>query len=129
MGAGNSTTVQQYNFTDKNMTAAIAYYRIKQVDLGGNYEYSIVKSIRAGEAAPASRIYASANTVNIEFNKEVKNPLTVRVINMNGQVIGQRDFQQASYRISMNINNSANGTYLVQLSDNAGWNEVKKIVL
>lgn len=129
MGAGNSNTVQQYNFTDKNMTAAIAYYRIKQVDIDGKYEYSTVKSIRANETAPATRIYTNGNTVNIEFNKEVKNPITVRIINMNGQVIGQRDFQQASYRITMNMNNSVSGMYIVQLNDNAGWNEIKKVVL
>jgi hypothetical protein len=129
MGAGNSTTVQQYNFTDKNMTATIAYYRIKQVDTDGHYEYSTVKSIRVNEAAPATRIYANSNTVNIEFNKEVKNPITVRIMNLNGQVVGQRDFQQASYRIAMNMNNPVSGMYLVQLTDNAGWNEIKKVVL
>lgn len=129
MGAGNANAVQQYSFTDMNMTAAVAYYRIKQVDIDGNYEYSIVKSIRASEAAPATRIYAHGNTVNIEFNKEVKNAITVRIISMNGQVVGQRDFQQASYRITMNTNNNINGMYIVQLNDNAGWNEVKKIVL
>jgi hypothetical protein len=129
MGAGNSNTVQQYSFTDKNMTAAVAYYRIKQVDLDGNYEYSTIKSIRVNETASATRIYANGNTVNIEFNKEVKNPITVRIINMNGQVVGQRDLQQASYRITLNMNNSVSGMYLVQLNDNAGWNEVRKIVL
>ena len=129
MGAGNSNTVQRYTFTDKNMTATAAYYRIKQVDIDGNYEYSIIKSIRAGEVAASTRIYANGNTVNIEFNKEVKSPITVRIISTNGQVIGQREFQQAAYRITMNLNNSVSGMYIVQLSDNAGWNEVKKIVL
>jgi hypothetical protein len=129
MGAGNSTTVQQYSFTDKNMTAAVAYYRIKQVDLDGRYEYSIIKSIRSNEAAASTRIYAAGNTVNIEFNKEVKNPVTVRIVNMNGQVVGQRTFQQAAYRITMNLNNSVSGAYIVQLNDNKGWNEVKKIIL
>jgi hypothetical protein len=129
MGAGNSTTVQQYNFTDKNMTAAIAYYRIKQVDIDGRYEYSTVKSIRASEAAASTRIYAAGNIVNIEFNKEVKNPITVRIVNMNGQVVGQRTYQQAAYRITMNMNNSISGAYIVQLSGNEGWKEVKKIVL
>lgn len=129
MGAGNSTTVQQYNFTDKNMTAAVAYYRIKQVDIDGRYEYSTVKSIRASEAAASTRIYAAGNTVNIEFNKEVKNPITVRIVNMNGQVVGQRTYQQAAYRITMNMNNSVSGAYIVQLNDNEGWKEVKKIVL
>lgn len=129
LGAGNSSSVQQYTYTDKNMTAAVAYYRIRQVDLNGNYDYSTVKTIRANEATPTTKVYVTGNTVNIEFNKEVKNPVTVRIINMNGQVIGQRDNQQASYRISIDMKNHVTGMYLVQLNDNAGWNEVKKVIL
>ncbi len=128
LGAGNSNSVQQYSFTDKNMTAAVAYYRIRQVDLDGKYEYSTIKTIKANEAAPTTRIYANSNNVNIEFNKEVKNPITVRIINMNGQVLAQRDFQQAAYRITINMNNNLTGAYVVQLNDNAGWNEVSKII-
>lgn len=128
LGAGNSNSVQQYSFTDKNMIAAVAYYRIRQVDMNGQYEYTAIKSIRADETAPATRIYTSNNTVNIEFNKEVKNPIAVRIINMNGQVIAQRAAQQAGYRITMTVNNNIKGAYVVQLNDNAGWNEVRKVI-
>lgn len=129
VGAGNSTTLQQYDFTDKNMIAAVAYYRIKQVDVDGHYEYSILKSIRSNEVTAYPRIYASGDNVNIEFNKEVKNPITVRIVNMNGQVVGQRTFEQAAYRINMKLNNPVSGAYVVHLSDKEGWNEVKKIIL
>lgn len=129
LGAGNSEIVQQYSYTDKNMTASVAYYRIRQVDVDGKYAYSTVKTIRANEIAPSSRIYTTGNTVNIEFNKEVKNPVTVRIINMNGQVIGQLDNQQASYRLTINLNDHITGMHMVQLQDNAGWKEVKKVIL
>jgi hypothetical protein len=129
LGAGNADNITQYSYTDKNMTAAVAYYRIRQVDIDGNYDYSTVKTVRAGEATPTTKIYTSGNAVNIEFNKEIKNPVTVRIVNMNGQVIGQLNNQQASYRITINMNNHVTGMYLVQLNDNAGWNEVKKVIL
>jgi len=128
LGAGNSSSVQQYSFTDKNMTAAVAYYRIRQVDMNGQYEYSTIKSIKANETAPATRIYAGNNTVNIEFNKEIKNPIAVRIISMNGQVVAQCAPQQAAYRITMTVNNNIKGAYVVQLNDNAGWNEVRKVI-
>lgn len=129
LGAGNAEVITQYSYTDKNMTAAVAYYRIRQVDMDGKYEYSTVKIIRANEATPASKIYASGNTVNIEFNQEIKNPVTVRIIDMNGRVMGQKDNQTASYKITMSVNNHLAGIYLVQLNDNAGWKEVKKVIL
>jgi len=129
LGAGNSDNVQQYSYTDKNKTAAVAYYRIRQVDIDDKYEYSTIKTIRANETTPATKIYATGNTLNIEFNKEIKNPVTIRIIDMNGQVIGQRNNQQASYRVTINVNNHITGMYIVQLNDNAGWNEVKKVIL
>lgn len=129
LGAENSDNVQEYSYTDKNMTASIAYYRIRQVDLDGKFTYSTVKVIRAGETATASSIYATGNTVNIEFNKEVKNAVTGRIINMNGQIIGQQNFQQTSYRLTINLNDHITGMYMVHLQDNAGWNEIKKVIL
>jgi chitinase len=47
---------------------------------------------------------------------------------MNGQVISQQTVQQAAYRLTVNMNNNVAGVMVVQLNDNAGWNEVKKIV-
>jgi len=129
LGAGNSDNITQYSYTDKNMTAAVAYYRIRQVDIDGKSEYSTVKTIRSNETAPAAKIYASGNIVNIEFNQEIKNPVTVRIIDMNGRVMGQKDNQQASYKITMSLNNHITGIYIVQLNDNAGYNEVKKVML
>ncbi|OQP40332.1 hypothetical protein A4D02_15550 [Niastella koreensis] len=129
LGAGNSDDITQYSYTDKNMTAAVAYYRIRQVDIDGKSEYSTVKTIRSNETNPAAKIYASGNTVNIEFNQEIKNPVTVRIIDMNGRVMGQKDNQQASYKITMSLNNHITGMYIVQLNDNAGYNEVKKVIL
>jgi hypothetical protein len=128
LGAGNSNSLQQYSHTDKNVTTTVAWYRIRQVDMDGRYTYSTVKTIRANETTPATRIYASRNTVNIEFNREVLQPVTIRVINMNGQVIAQRDHQQASYRVTMPVNNTLAGAYFVQVNDNAGFNEVRKVI-
>ncbi|WP_205511062.1 T9SS type A sorting domain-containing protein [Longitalea arenae] len=129
LGAGNSAVLQHYSYTDKNMTADLAWYRIRQVDIDGRYTYSTVKTIRAGEAVSAARIYTSGNVVNIELNKEIRNPVTVRIINMNGQVIGQRDNQQASYRLTIPYNNQITGMHIVQLNDNAGYSEVRKVIL
>src|SRR5690606_2258767 len=39
-GAGNSSSLQNYQFHDNTEIGKITYYRIKQVDLDGKYEYS-----------------------------------------------------------------------------------------
>ncbi len=39
-GAGNSTQLLSYQFTDENPVVGINYYRLKQVDFNGNFSYS-----------------------------------------------------------------------------------------
>jgi hypothetical protein len=128
LGAGNPGSAQQYSFTDKNITVAVAYYRIRQVDLHGRYEYSTINAIKANETASATRIHAGSNRVNIAFNREIMNPVSVRVLTMNGQIIARREHQQTSYPIIMNLNGKLTGTYMVQLNDHAGWNEIQKVI-
>ncbi len=44
-GAGNRTTVSNYNFTDNDFIEGNNYYRIKQVDMDGHASYSVVVHI------------------------------------------------------------------------------------
>jgi len=129
MGMGTSNTLTQYSYTDKNNTAATAYYRIRQVDFDGNFEFSTVKVIRGSEATPVTKVYASSNNINIEFNKAITGNVTVRVLNTNGQLLAQQNFAQANYRITMNSNGKSAGLYVVQVTDGKGWSESTKLFL
>ena len=44
-GAGNSETLLNYNFSDEQPRAGANYYRLKQVDFNGDFEYSDVRSV------------------------------------------------------------------------------------
>lgn len=46
-GAGNSYTMQSYSFEDKELpkSARMVYYRLKQVDFDGSFEYSSIKNV------------------------------------------------------------------------------------
>jgi hypothetical protein len=127
-GAGTSNTEKQYSYTDKTSTGAVAYYRIRQVDADGQYTYSTVKTIRGNEAAPVAKVYATGKNVNVEFNTAVKNNITVRLLNTNGQVVMQQNYQQSSYKITLNTNANT-GLYVVQVTDGKEWNEATKVIL
>lgn len=47
--AGNGTTfqLQRYTFLDEDVSTGIAYYRLKQLDTNGEYEYSEIISLQA----------------------------------------------------------------------------------
>lgn len=48
-GAGNSDRQQQYHFVDKNVESGTHYYRLKQVDFDGRFDYSEVLSCSVEE--------------------------------------------------------------------------------
>jgi hypothetical protein len=129
LGAVNSNVINKYSYTDKNITNTVVYYRIRQVDINGQAHYSAIRMIKSTEESAVTNIYASAKqTITVDFNSDVKNNVTVQVVNMNGQVVVSQEYKQAAYRITLNIA-AGNGIYAVRVSDAAGWSEVKKLAL
>ena len=130
MGDGTTTTTNRYAYTDKNITAAVVYYRICQTDVNGSQHYSAVRTVRSSNDQPVANIYVSAKqTITIDFNSDVKNNVAIQVVNMNGQVVARQQYASAAYRLTMNVWNANTGVYVVQVSDATGWKEVKKVVL
>jgi G8 domain-containing protein len=130
MGAGTSALVNKYGYTDINNTDAVVYYRIRQVDRNGSAFYSAIRSLRNSETSQVTNIFASSNkTITIDFNSDVKDNVSIQLINMGGQVIVRKDFNQASYRLIVNAMSAGSGVYAVRVSDSKGWSEVKKITL
>jgi hypothetical protein len=129
-GAGTSSLVNKYGYTDKNSNEAIVYYRIRQVDMNGAAYYSAIRTLRNNETAATANIYASSNkTVTIDFNSDVKDNVSIQLINMSGQVIVRKEFSKASYRLIVDAMSAGSGVYVVRISDSKGWSEVKKIML
>ncbi len=51
-GAGTTTTAHYYSFTDNNPALGYNYYRLRQVDFDGGYEYSeIVSGVLRGSGS------------------------------------------------------------------------------
>jgi hypothetical protein len=129
-GAGTSSFINKYGYSDKSNNDAVVYYRIRQVDMNGTAIYSAIRSLRNNEIGSVTNIYASTNkSVIIDFNSDVKDNVSIQLINMGGQVIVRKEFSQASYRLVLNTTGAGSGVYVVRVSDSKGWSEVKTIML
>lgn len=49
-GAGNSNSILTYFFTDNNSTSGVAYYRLKQTDFDGQFEYFNIVATNCGNS-------------------------------------------------------------------------------
>ncbi|MEZ4980275.1 MAG: hypothetical protein R2769_01550 [Saprospiraceae bacterium] len=53
-GAGNSQVQKNYQFIDENPEKGLNYYRLKQMDFDGSFEYSDVVSVIYSEKGDGS---------------------------------------------------------------------------
>jgi len=127
LGAMNSTSVTSYSYTDKNMTAKQAYYRIKQVDNDGKFTYTAIKSVRNEEVKSGTQIYASSNSIVVKFEQPKQN-VTVKVIGLNGQVFSQQVVNEKATMFSVNAGIKNKGVYVVQVIDAENNFDTKKIL-
>ena len=80
-GSGNSNSLQDYVYLDKNFKAGKNYYRFKQVDFTGEFSYSNIVMVNNDE---------SKNTVFELFPNPAKNILTVFVESKNNKTTSVR---------------------------------------
>jgi hypothetical protein len=85
---GNSTSLQNYFFTDYVLNKGTNYYRIKAVDKNGSFDYTPVRSLEVGDVA-ASRIYPNpaSGTTNLVVSNARNEELQVLVYDINGKEV------------------------------------------
>jgi hypothetical protein len=128
--AGESSALINYSYTDKSTNAAITYYRIKQVDLDGAYIYTAVRSIKAGEGTTEVSIAtASSNTVLVNFSREVKSTVIIRLVSMSGQVIAQKSVSNPAGQVVFSTANTTTGVYVVNVTDGKDVKTSKQVLL
>jgi hypothetical protein len=89
-GAGNSSTLRTYNFTDPTLSAKVVYYRIRQVDLDRKQNISSTVSLRLdGIRIKNYTAYPNPFTTSLRIQLEsaAQELVQVRLINTTGQVL------------------------------------------
>lgn len=126
--AGISQNLTHYTYNDKNIDAKVIYYRIKQVDVDGTFYYTSIKSIK-NEISPALSVSIATmqNQVVLQFSKEVKGVVLVRLVSLNGQVSEAHVINNPNEQIVLET--KVKGNYFVSVSNGQGLNMVKQILL
>jgi hypothetical protein len=129
-GAGTSNTVKNYTFLDINPIQGNSYYRLKQVDVGGAFEYSKIVTINtlSGKNTEKNSISIFPNPTNSTFTingLEKYENTTILIFNNLGQNI---TFSQHKNQIDMSA--FPKGIYYMQVSHEGrivtGMNVVKQ---
>lgn len=127
-GAINSNQLKEYQHYDFEVQPNQKYYyRLKQVDLNGDYQYSnIVEAILSDK--PIITVYPNpANEyVNILSSQGWKGKVNVKLYNLLGELINENTFDSQS--IIYSLKGVAAGQYLLKI-ETENLQEVIKIVV
>ncbi|MEO8399971.1 MAG: T9SS type A sorting domain-containing protein [Ignavibacteriaceae bacterium] len=135
-GNGTKTDVSAYTYSDKLEKAGTYYYRLKQVDLDGTFEYSNTVEVTIialpGEYALAQNYPNPFNpTTSISYNIPQAGHVSLVVFNLLGEKVANlvNGFQESgNYTVNFEASKLASGTYIYTLNAN-GNTITKKMVL
>ena len=127
--SGNSTTTRNYNYSDHYTISKKVYYRIKEVDLSGQYSYTSIKELQNETNGNYDvKIYSPAQSVAvIEFPSQINDQVSIRIISFSGQIISEQKVSRPMGQYMINL--SKTGPYIIQVSNQSNLNITKKLML
>jgi hypothetical protein len=84
-GAGNSSRLLNYNFIDVNVASPINYYRLKQSDFDGKFEYSETISVVADDAQVNVTPNPFVETIRVSASNQ-EQVIFAEIIDVTGKV-------------------------------------------
>lgn len=118
-GNGNSTSEINYSFTDQFSYNEVVYYRLKQFDFDGQFQYSEIKTVQ-----PVKKnflIYPSISTgENIAIQSDVAvATIQVQIVNSFGQIVSSQQLLfEGNKTILHETENLKAGIYYAHISNN-----------
>ena len=88
-GSGTTQSSSDYQFTDFNPISPVSFYRLKQTDFDGAFQYSHPRrvTLEQDERLRIRQVYQNQNQLQVILNQKPKSIYRLRLIGLSGQVI------------------------------------------
>ncbi len=127
---GTTSIATKYSFVDASPVSGAIQYRLKMVDIDGNFEYSPIKAVKI-EAAETHQmsIYPNPATEYVVISSKggVAANTKIQLISMNGQVLKQVNGNAAN--VNLSVSEFRSGNYIVRVTDAAGAAQSFKLLI
>gem|GEM_PF-2592363 len=120
-GAGNSNSVLRYSYTDRDPHPGISYYRLKQTDYDGSYEYSewVAVSVNPddGNELEILRLFQQDGSVFMLLQTQPRSNLEIRVSDIYGREVHHERMHSASETMRYSFVTNTTGLIFINISD------------
>ncbi len=130
---GNGTTdqYQRYQFFDQSANSS-SYYRLRQVDFDGQYEFSPISfvEVKMGTAINQIGIYPNPVVSNFSFTNTLEGVFDWALVNTAGQKLffqQNMTVSQAELAINEMINSLESGTYMILMQNGEGRQHIRML--
>ncbi|OKL39162.1 T9SS type A sorting domain-containing protein [Pontibacter flavimaris] len=132
-GAGNSAITLKYSYNDMAANPGTNYYRLKQLDVDGQYEFSKVIAVnhKAASADALMKVYpnpAVSNYVHVALNSS--SDAQLKIMDRNGRTVYTQEVAPGQQEIQLSIAelNIPKGLYYVHMQDDTE-RQVQKLIV
>ncbi|MCK6604410.1 MAG: YCF48-related protein [Ignavibacteriaceae bacterium] len=134
-GAGTTTEVKNYSYSDMGLQAGTYSYRLKQVDFDGSYSYSAVTEVNIELPSVYSLSQNYPNPFNpsttITYSVPEAGNVRLSVYNLMGEEIASLvngNVEAGVHTVSFDASGFASGTYFYRI-DAGNYSAVRKMIL
>ncbi|MDY0083839.1 MAG: T9SS type A sorting domain-containing protein [Ignavibacteriaceae bacterium] len=135
-GAGTTTNRTQYSYTDVDLVDGNYYYRLKQVDFSGNYEYSneIFVEVNAPTVFGIEQNYPNPfnPTTNIKYSVTEPSMVKLAVYNMLGEevsVLKNEYMTSGTFNAAFDAASLPSGIYICKLETSYAVSAIKMMLM
>jgi len=119
-GAGTTSVLHEYSYTDRNILSGITYYRLMQVDFDGDYAYSRTIALSGNAKSDAGvRLFPVPvrSTLNLLFTDVPEEEVTVTIYDAAGALKYRAKLavSGAGISIPMEDKNMSQGAYVLSV--------------
>ncbi len=135
-GHGNSNSIKEYSFIDKAVTTGNYFYKLKQIDNDGNYEYSKIVEVSFMKPTGFSLGQNYPNPFNpattIKFSLPIDSKVVLEVYNEVGQKVAElvnAQMPAGNHEVNFYASKLSSGIYIYRLNAGTQTATKKMIIL
>ena len=121
-GAGNSSSLLSYSVIDNDPINGMSYYRLKQTDFNGQFEYSNIRSVKIEKLlSPKIEIYPNPTYNKITITGNSSELEQINIFNALGQEISSFTTitEAKEEKFVLDLSNLTNGMYYIKTKTTA----------